>query len=276
MTFTRAIIAIILPGVMVTAPLSAQDASGDVEPEAEQSTVPTTAPIIVTGKQEDQKQVLVGSRIAKKPTVNFTGIATNTGTRGLVPQSGMDPGANIRLIKNTTCSSDDAQISAKAACILIEADAAYAKGDVPGAQNLLSFLTYTHDFTPYEQLSGAKRQYQIANDLKNNASRETALEQMLETGAMGNAEAMSARRALISMALKDGRRSLARNRLVELDHLGGANAQRLANLAILTRELDLADANIFMLRAIAAREDAGSDVPRGWRDFVNTDDSAKQ
>lgn len=268
-----------IAGLGVT-PLYAQDVSQreDAQKTGEiaqqQSDVPTEAPIIVTGEPDDQPEVVLGSRIARRPFFKFQGIATNTGTRGLVPQSGMDQGANVRTIRKTECASDDPRIGRKAACLLIDADAAYGAGKVADAQDTLAYLTFTEEFSPYERLQGAKRQYKIAEDQGNDASREVALEQMVETGGMEQAEELRARKALISMALKSGNRQLARERLLELDGKVGLDAQRMANLAILTREQYAGDHIAIMRRAIALRREKGLRVPKSWHDFTGAKTNA--
>ncbi len=260
-------------GALVAVPAFAQETEpADRQADAAAgSRVPTAAPIIVTGTPEKGKEVLVGSRIPRRAVFTSGGIASSTGTRGLVPQSGMDPAAGVRTFERKECKSDDPGIGEKAACLLIEAQTAISKEKLGKARDLLAYVTLSEEFTPHEHLAAAKWQYRLAADLGNHASRETALEQMVGTGAMRASEALQARRALVSLALRDGRRALARERLVELDGLGGADAQELANLAILTREQEAGDASAIMRRAITMREAANGPVPRGWRDFAEND-----
>lgn len=259
----------------VTSPFSVQKLSAQEQsPDREEapipaSQVPTDPPIIVTAKAiEDQTEAILGSRIAKRRTVQYTGVATNTGTPGLTPGSGMDPSVGLRMIRIRKCTSDDPGVGREAACVMIEADAAVAKGDMVAARGMLAFLTLTDSFTRYERLAGAQRQYKLATDDGNAASRETALEQMIDTGAMPLAEELKARRTLVSMAFGDGRRELARERLAQLDAAGHLDGRQLANLAILSREQDVGAAEAIMRRAIAAEETAGRPVADSWLGFV--------
>lgn len=242
---------------------AAQDGNGQQE-----SSVPTSAPIIVTGNKDEQERVVLGSRIPRKPTIEFEGMATNTGTPGLVPQSGMGPANSIRLMKRSKCVSDDPLVGREAACLLLEADREYSDGDLAGARDKLAYLVFTDDFSAYEQLQGAKRQYRIADEQGDDASREVALEQMIATGAMEEAAELQARRALVAMALRSGDHETARARLLELDGRGALDAQRLANLAVLTRQQKVGDGKDIMDRAIALRETKGRSVPRSWTEFA--------
>lgn len=257
-----------------TSPLCAQERdrredSPTDEPEIA-GTAPTVAPIVVTADDEEEApKVILGSRIPRKQTVHFEGIATSTGTRGLTPQSGMDPAEGLRILRITKCSSDDPAVGVKASCLLIRAEQAIEQEDYTQARDLLAYLALTDSFSPKERLAGAEWQYRLAADLGDEASREIALQQMLATGAMTEGDAISARRTLVSLALKSGDRALARQRLIDLDARGEIDAQRLANLAILTRELGEGDGKAEMRRAIELRTGKGADAPKGWIDFAD-------
>ncbi|MGB7407630.1 MAG: hypothetical protein WA908_03930, partial [Pontixanthobacter sp.] len=255
-------------GVMIcaisTAPAMGQDEPPNKSPPDKPQSEPVDQPtIVVTGEvEEDRPQVLLGSRIAKRPFVQYAGIATNTGTRDLTPGSGMDQGASVRITRTSTCTSDDPLIGRKAACLMIEADTAYAKGNVGAAQDTLASLTSDTRFTPHERLAGAKRQYAFAQSEGNDASREVALSGMVATRAMTLEREIQARRTLVSMAFGDGRRAVARERMMQLDAIAPLDADQLATLAILTREQNAGDASDIMRRAIAASEAAGRSVPK--------------
>lgn len=252
--------------VLTSVPAPAQDE--ELPPQDDdQTSAPTTAPIIVRGEQDTKEEVLVGSRIPQR-AIFGDGIASSLGTRGLVPQSGMDQGASVRTIRRTECTSDNPAIGKQAACILIDAQSAMNSGDISSAQDLLAYLTLNPDFSGEERLAGAQWQYRLAERRNDDVSREIALEQMIDTGAMAVPDAISARKMLVSMALRDGRRVLARERLVAVDQTGGATARDLANLAILSREQKSGGADAVMRRAISAAENNGDPVPQGWLDFV--------
>ena len=233
-----------------------------------QNTAPRNVPIIVVGEEANAANVLVGSRIPQRAIFGDE-IASSLGTRGLVPQSGMDPAASVRTIKRSECKSDDPAIGKAAACVLIQAKSAIDKNDIPRAVDLLGYLALADNFSQAERLAGAKWQYRLAEERKDDVSRDIALEQMIATSAMPSAEELDARKMLVSLALRDGRRSLARERLEALDQAGGAGARDLANLAILSKEQNAGEPILAMQRAIAAAETDGGAAPQGWRDFVN-------
>lgn len=236
------------------------------------STAPTTAPIIVQGEEGNKQEVLVGSRIPQK-AIFGDGIASSLGTRGLVPQSGMDQGAGIRTIRRKECKSDSPEVGKRAACILIDAELAIDRGEVDRAQDLLAYLTLTPEFTPEERLAGAEWQYRLANDRNDDRSRDVALEQMIATGAMQPDQEIAARRMLVSLALQDNQRTLARQRLEHIASANQASSRELANLAILLREQSTGEPIQTMSRAIATAQSEGGIVPQGWYDFVKAPDS---
>ena len=253
------------PLALLAVPVSAQDAvvvpDTDLPHEA-------AAPIVVQGEAAEKKEVLVGSRIPQRAIFTDGIVATSLGTRGLVPQSGMDQGANVRTIKRAECKSDSPAIGKAAACLLIEAKTAIEVENFAEADSVLSYLALSDDFTPQERLAGAQWRYRLAGEQGDAYNREDALEQMVETGAMNPAQEAQARRSLATMAQRDGRQLTAQQRLLALDAIGQAQTQDLANLAILTRALKLPDAEAYMIRAIAKREEGGGKAPKGWRDFV--------
>ncbi|WP_160597437.1 hypothetical protein [Pontixanthobacter gangjinensis] len=251
---------------VLTVPLTAQNID---MPDASQAESNGPAEIIVEGEAPEKKEVLVGSRIPRRAVFTDGIVATSMGTRGLVPQSGMDQGATVRTIKRRECKSDDPAIGKAAACLLLEAKAAIELADYSGADGALFYLADSEEFTAQERLAGAQWRYRLAGERGDAPTREDALEQMVETGAMNAVDQAQAQRALSTMARRDGRLPLARRRLLALDASGQAQTQDLANLAIMTRALDLQGAETYMNRAIIKRESGGGTAPKGWHDFVS-------
>lgn len=225
--------------------------------------------IIVTGEGRKRKQVVVGSRIPQRPLFGQGQVATNTGTPGLVPQSGMDPmGGYTRTITVSECVSDREGISEAAACRLVAALQAEQEGDMLVAAGILNTMASDEAFAPPERYAAAEHLYRVAQLAGKDVWREVALEHMLESGQLPDDQAQSARRTLVAMALADGRRELARERLENVVARDPADAASLANLAQLQEEGGLEAAGATMQRAIDAALASGQDVPQGWRDFA--------
>ncbi|MDA7787983.1 hypothetical protein N8940_01985 [Sphingomonadaceae bacterium] len=256
--------------------LLAQAAQAKAQEESEAETVPQAQPvtntIIITGESEDERQVLAGSRIARRPVFVDGPVATSTGTRGLVPQSGMDQ-AGTYVTKRTKrdCVSQDADMSFAAACLMADAQEAYAAGELADASERYAVISGAAQFAPAERLEAARWQYRIAQESDDAVAREAALLTMVATGAMDEAKEKSARRGLVAMALKRGDRAGALQRLIALDEAGMAEARSLANLAILSREAGSGHASETMARAIALTEAAGSPAPQSWQDFTKAE-----
>ncbi len=278
----RLLVLLAAPCLIIGTSAAAQDqgAGSDVlpMPDAEAAAEPT--PIVVSAERERETEVLLGSRVPRKQTVKYAGIATNTGTRGLVPQSGMDQGATIRTVTTSKCVSDDITMSAAAACIMADAQEAYNAGKFDEAEERFDVIAGNGDFRPEDRLASAQWLYRIADETGDAAQKEYALIQMVGSGVMTPEQEASGRRTLISWALKRKDNLLAQQRLSELDDEGLASPTDLANLAILLRRTgnnngSQSDSEI-MQRAINAAERAGTPVQQGWRDFVKTKVSKAQ
>lgn len=273
---------LVLSMALVAVPATAQDDNADeavvdevvVETgEAKAETTAEPAPpsniIVVTGDKAVRREVSAGSRIARRPTFVDGVIATSTGTRGFTPGSGMDPAGRFTRIKRTReCVSDNLFLSKAAACIMADAQEAFAAGKLVEARESYGVISGSAQFAPAERLEAARWEYRIANEAGDAVARESALFTMIATGAMDPAKEARARRSFVSAALQRGDRVGARTRLLELDEAGIADYGNLANLAILSRELGEPGASATMLRAIEMRESANSPVPQSWRNFA--------
>lgn len=257
----------------VAAPLSAQDqdqAETTEAVESGQTAEAENAPIVVTADKREQRTAFVGSRIPRRATFVDGPIATSTGTRGLTPQSGMDQaGRYTRTKRSRDCVSDNLVLSKAASCIMADAQEAFVAGDMPAANDRYAIIAGGTQFAPAEQLEAARWQYRIAQETGNDEAREGALLAMVETGAMGEEQELSARRNLIGMAAISQRDPVTIERLQDLDSTGDARATDLVQLAIIMRRMELSGAEDVMFRAIAMQEESGKRVPQGWQDFAD-------
>ena len=227
--------------------------------------------IIVQAEDDSQKkQIIVGSRIPKKPWLKPGPVATNTGTPGFTPGSGMDPSSRFtRTITTRECRSDLEELSPNACRALATADAALASGDMEEALFWLrSVSSWQSGYAPVERLVGAEKIFAIGRDADDADLRLEALTDMLHTGALPQEKQLSAARSAAAIAMNKGEDDFASLMLQEVIKLDPADSQSIANLAILQRKAQDAAASQTMLRAIAVREQAGRNVPKGWRDFV--------
>lgn len=233
-------------------------------------------PIIVTAPREkDEVAVRSSSRIATKPLFTKENIRSETGVAGLTPGSGATPLAleNPMVRKRiVTCTgtSDGADLSERAACLIVQAQGDVAAGSISGAADIYRYMASSPDFTPAERLAGGNLLYGLGEQNSDDAMREEALIRMLEAESLQGMEATSARRTLVAMALKRQDSALAIQRLEEVVDRSPGDSQSLANLAILLRQENQAGAEQRMEQAITARESKGGHVPKGWRDFLRT------
>ncbi|NTZ43227.1 hypothetical protein G7A66_09010 [Altererythrobacter sp. SALINAS58] len=248
-------------------------------PDAEAASEDPSPMIVVTGAAAESREVVVGSRIPRRATFNDGVVATSTGTRGLTPGSGMDQASGkFRIRRTETCISDNPAISNRDACLLVEAQDALTGGDEGTAKNLLLAIASDEGGIPATRLAAAELLYSIADRMEPASTtsrdadgREQALLLMLQSGAMPRQDDLRARRALVALALSDGRNDLAQVRLVDIVERDPDDARSMANLAILQRHTAPAQARSLMAMAIAAAERNGAPVPDGWRSFVAGD-----
>ncbi|RDC60704.1 hypothetical protein HME9302_01919 [Alteripontixanthobacter maritimus] len=270
----RITLAIVLATSLVAVPVLAQ--KGDTPPSNEPSD--PSEEIVVAGpgdaddrqnEREAAKTVFAGSRIARQPLIVDTPIATNTSLGGLTPGSGMDPaGGYTRTRRTKTCISSDPAMSKRAACLMGEAQAAYAAGDMAEADHLYAAIADMPELGIDERRAAMEWRYRLARQSGAKETAEAVLEGLIDSGSMDWADEVSARRSLVASALRSGDKGLALERLVSLRQAGMADAQNLANLAILGREQGLPDTAETMRAAIAKLEADGRDIPAGWREFA--------
>ena len=261
--------------VLAASPLSAEPptATPVVLPAEEPRTDDTAqAPgqvIIVEGKTE-RREVIAGSRVPKRQIIQDGPIATNTGTPGLVPGSGMDPFAGgTRTLRTETCVSSVEAIRKPAACLIVRADEAMADGDAELGAGLLRTIIGDDGFNEQERLAAAQRLYAIGDQFQNADLREQALIQMLETGLLGEPDAIAAHRSLVAIAIAQGELALAIARLTSLLRITPGRAQDWVNLAVLQRATDEPATRASMQRAIELQEAAGRPVSPAWQSLVD-------
>ncbi len=248
----------------VPAPVSEQDTIAEAPVEA------VNIIIVVGERGEEQRRIIVGSRIPRAPLFTDLSMATNTGLQGLTPGSGMDgaSGNFVRTISKKSCTSDDPGIGQSAACFMAGALKAEGEGDVRFAFAALNSMALADNFTAHERLAAARHFYRIAEKTGDPETRLAGLALMIGIGGLPFSEELAIRRTMIAIALKADNHERARELLGELVERDPTDARSFANLAILQRDARIKDATATMARAIAAREAGGDDVPQGWRDFL--------
>ena len=265
-----------LTAVLFASPAYAQDApaapnDNSAKPdEANASNEPEPLPIIVFGtKAGDKKEIVAGSRIARKPILRDGPVASSTGTPGFTPGSGMTPYGNYtRTLRKVECTASDENIGKDVACRLIAAKEASEIGEWNTVRGLLVPVARDDEASAQERRAAADYLYLTATQADNNTSRIEALELLIDTGTLADADAAKALRHLSSLSRQQDNASLARDYLAQAVMLDPDHIQSLVNLAVMEREADLNTASQTMTRAIAAAERAGGDVPQSWRDFV--------
>jgi hypothetical protein len=256
------------------APASASDKASPAPseaPEAAQRDYSSEpVPIVVSGKAEgSQKIVFVGSRIRRTSLFADGQAASSTSLNGLVPTSGMDPTSGFtRTISRTECRADEEGIGETAACLLHAATTDLAAGQRDTAIALLRHLATDPQFSGVEHLAAARALHGEAERTGDDPLRLHAIDLSLDTGLLEGAEAHSAHRTIVAIALRLGRSDRAIEELELMEASGAANATDMANLAILQRQQKSPAASATMQRAIALMEAGGRSVPAGWSDFV--------
>ena len=231
-------------------------------------------PIVVTGSNDDADAAtfVVGSRIQRKPRYreyehNFR---TRTGLGGLGPGSGMNPMSlqNPRMLSQvSSCTSDNAAIRSKAACLLLSAREHIEEGNIQSGADIYRFLTSSGDFAPQERRTAGEELYRLGHQIEDNLMREEALLRLVESASLPPERSLSARRSLVTLAIKRKDYASAISRSQALADTAPKDAQNLANLAILLRQQGMEGASARMAQAIAAQESNGKNVPDAWRAF---------
>ena len=253
--------------LLLASPLTAQDAGA---PPAGELPPP---PIVVFADRDTQaegtREVLVGSRVPRRPVFVDGVVATSTGTRGLTPGSGMTPSSlYVRLLKRSECVADRPDISEPVACRLIAAREAMAGQDHSLVRGLLIPVAENAERSGAERYASAEMLALSAEGEEDRRYLEEAYELMLESGGLQGRTRASLLRVLAGMALDRGDRDGARDRYAEAVAIGEDDPRTFVNLAILQRETGVGDAAATMRRAIAMREAKGEAVPPEWRAFA--------
>jgi hypothetical protein len=261
----------LLLGLLVVA----SQPSETVDPQLDPVAATNEQPIIVTGEAEEsekgQRTVVVGSRIARKPVLEASGIASNTPVAAFSATSGVDPlSVENRVIKSkvSQCRSDNPAIGKEAACLLFDADVALQRQDRATAISFYRNLNASTEFSPAERLVAAEKLFSLGQNMADAHLREEALLRMLATMAMPAGEAQSARRSLVTLAIQRRNPALAIVRLREVVDHDTNDAQSFANLAVLLRQEGLAGSSDSMKKAIQIKQERGETIPAGWTDFV--------
>lgn len=261
-----------LAPLLLLAPLAGQN--GDPKPPTAEEAA-RERPIVVTGqREEDRIGVQSGTRIQKKPRFTKENIRSATGIAGLTPGSGMRPlsGRNPVIKKRIVqCVSDDQAIGERATCLLANAQDDIADGKMGLGADAYRYLVSSDEFSADERLAGGRKLYELGELTGDDVMREEALIRMVESDVLPAAEARTARRTLVAMALRQQDNALAIDRLEDVAAADPGDAQSLANLAILLRREGRTGSRERMLQAIAASQQAGRQVPQGWSDFARED-----
>lgn len=224
-------------------------------------------PIIVTSDPDDSpRRVALGSRIPRNAPFANSGIASNVGTPGLTPQSGMTPHThNFIKRERKDCVSEDRELSKKVVCLLAAGEDLAAGGDLAGARDHFRHIAYTGSYTPHERHVASEKLYALARDADDASLREEALEAMLDTGELSPRRANEARRTLVALALGRGDTREAILQLKDVVAADPGDARSLANLAALQDADGLPEARETIRRAIAAQRAKGYSVPENWQ-----------
>ncbi|GAA4039434.1 tetratricopeptide repeat protein [Parerythrobacter jejuensis] len=254
---------------LVLAPLAGQN--GDPKPPTAEEAA-RERPIVVTGQREEERVgVQSDSRIRKKPRFTNENIRSATGIAGLSPGSGMRPlsGRNPVFKKRIIqCVSDNEAIGERATCLLANAQEDVAAGNIGLGADAYRYLVSSDEFAATERLAGGQKLYALGEETGNDGMREEALIRLVESDTLPANQARSARRTLVAMALKQDDTVLAIDRLEDVVAADPADAQSLANLAILLRREGRSGASDRMRQAIAAIEQSGQPAPQAWTDFA--------
>lgn len=233
-------------------------------------------PIVVIGDGDPDEAgrgvVTAGSRLPQQPIFADGVVATNSGTPGLVPQSGMDPaGGYVRLRKRTVCTAEDPAIGKEVACILIAAAEARERGDSETLRGLLLPVALEPVRADAERRAAALLLWQDANAAGDPRRVEEALETLIASTTLTARKESQAWQSLARLSADFGNSSEERERLERAAEYPEASPQALARLAIVQRQDGDERARATMARAVAAIEQSGRDVPPGWREFAAAD-----
>lgn len=234
-----------------------------------QSDLPDPPIIVIANPDEKPRVVSVGSRLPRSAPFANSGKATNVGTPGLVPQSGMSPHASVRKIKRKDCVSDDQRLRKTVICALATGDDLLDEGDLSGAIEMYRHVAYSPGYSAHERHAGSEKLYAAANDAGEPALREEGLVALLANGGMNPAQERAARRTLVALALAQNDDAKAMMRLRDVLEHDADDTRSRANLALVEHRSGLEDsARETMRRAIEDHAAKGLAVPGAWKKFV--------
>ena len=196
-------------------------------------------PLIVIGKREE-KQVIVGSRIARKPLYNKDThiIRTSTGTGGLGPGSGMDPGAQlVRRTKVVSCKSDHPALPAKLTCDFSKAQQAYNNAEYGLAEAYLRHLDTSAANDPELSYLLLQERYRIAQKTGNDDARLRLLSQMADSEQMPQDRKLLAHRTRFAIAYRLEKMELALDIAGEIERLAPNDPVNLTNIKALEQQI---------------------------------------
>ena len=265
--------ALVLCGLLLTSvafPAGAQEQSSDQEAQSPTAKAEDQLPIVVIGDQKDERRVVVGSRIARKPLFENGSIATSTGTPGFTPGSGMDPaGQYVRTLKRSERVAADERIGKDVACTLLAAKKASENEEWLLVRGMLVPLAQNTELNSIERRAASEVLFLSAQSSGDTQAKIEALELLVASGGLSSTETGKALRSLSSLVSKIGEKAAALEYLSAAIRVDPYDYRALANLAILQRARGDPGAAKIMKRAIAAAEQVGTAVPKAWRLFVN-------
>jgi hypothetical protein len=244
--------------------------------------------IVVTGEPEarsplggveppypEVERIPVGSRIARRVARRpIRSIASESGVAGVFQgdlshwdgTGGSSLNWRIRLI--TECVPEHDLVSEEIACILYRVKKSLEVRDFEAAAERLAPLMRRRHLTGWERYYIGYYAYNHAVAVDDGARREAALQLMVASGRMEEAQRREALGALAGMALNSGREATAVERLEQLAELG-ADARSLANLAALHARAGRMDqARLRMSQAVAQVRQQGQTPAEEWTAFL--------
>lgn len=256
---------------------------------------PPAAPeeeIVVTGEREERsplggvedpypevERVPLGSRIARRIARRpIRSIASESGVAGMLQggDSHWDgtggSSLNMRMRLVTECVPEHELVSEEIACILYRVKKSLEVSDFDAAAERLAPLMERRHVTSWERYYIGYYAFRFAEAAGDAQMREAALQKMLASGRMEEAQQRDALRALAGMALSSGRESVAIERFERLAE-AGADPRSLANLAILHARAGRIDqARLRMSQAVTRARQAGETPAEEWTAFLARQD----
>ena len=251
--------------------MSAPQAQHDVPADPAEVSPPDE--IVVTGTREaEEKTQPLGSRIAREKQADgfVSQIRSETGVAGFTPGSGMDPFAGgTRKLLVKSCKSEGANLSRPAACALAAVQRSMAERDFAAARAGLDRFFAVAQLTDEDRYVASRFAFSLAEAEGDPRDRQRALEIMLSTATMPEAERAPALRTLAALALKLGDDEAAIAALNLVTVLEPFDPRSQANLAALyERKGRSKEARERMATAVALVQRSGAAVPKAWSDYL--------